>query len=46
MSDKKGTKMLNIHQVNVISINFIIDFSTEKQNGLHNYNLIIRNEYF
>ncbi len=43
MSDKKGAKVLNIHQVIVILIIFIRDFSTEKQKCiiLYNYGLII-----
>ncbi len=37
MFDKRGGKMLNIHQVIIILITFIIDFPTEKHHALHNY---------
>ncbi len=37
MSGKKCAKMLNLHQVIVILIIFITDFSTEKLNILYNF---------
>ncbi len=42
MTDKKGVK-INIHQEIVNVIIFIVDFTTQKQNVLYNYGLIITN---
>ncbi len=46
MSDIKGAKMLNIHQVIAILIIAITDFSIKDKHVLYNYGLIITKRIF